>query len=216
MIEQKYLVNSYEPAAAPGTVIFTFVPRGRQHERGQGGIPRRVPQFTVSVRHGLNGLEFDWTGTPDQPGSTGEEIQREIGIRMQERATWMTRVNELVGNVERWARELGWSTKRIEKKLDDARVGMHRVPALLMQEDTCRIILEPVGLSVPGAEGLVDLYLLPGYDDIASLYFYDGRWNIHYIFPNQKGVATPRDAAALHLEKSSLEQVLAELKQNAA
>ena len=35
------------------------------------------------------------------------------------------------------------------------------------------ILLEPVA---PGTEGVVDLYLMPGYDDIASLYHYSNRW----------------------------------------
>ena len=31
-----------------------------------------------------------------------------------------------------------------------------------------------------GAEGLVDLYMLPAYDDIAMLFFFDDRWHLHY------------------------------------
>jgi hypothetical protein len=212
---QKYRVSGYEPVGDPGTVVFTFEPNGLQYERGQGGVPRRVPQFIVSVRRRPDGLDFDWSGSPDNPGPAVDEIQRDIGTRMQERVVWIDRVNELVGIVERWARALGWSTRRVEKKLDDARVVTHRVPALLMQEETCKIILEPVGRSVPGAEGLVDLYLLPGYDDIASLYFYDGRWNLHYLLPDQKAVASPREAAALPLNQESLGQVLTEMKQHA-
>ncbi len=47
-------------------------------------------------------------------------------------------------------------------------------PALLMQEGpSAGLILEPIARSAPGADGVVDLYLLPAYDDIASLYFYN-------------------------------------------
>ena len=42
--------------------------------------------------------------------------------------------------------------------------------------------MEPVARSSPGIEGLVDLYLLPAYDDIASLYHYSGKWHVHYYF----------------------------------
>ena len=111
---------------------------------------------------------------------------------------------------------MGWSTRRVEKKLDDARIGKHRVPALLMQEDTCRVLLEPVGRSTHGAEGVDDLYLMPAYDDIASLYYYENRWNLHYMFPGAKPAATVREAAAMPLTKETLEKVVAELRQHAA
>ena len=135
---------------------------------------------------------------------------------MNERATWIDRVTSLIGQVEQWAQEMGWSTRRLEKKLDDVRVGKHRVPTLLMQEGTCRVLLEPLGRSAPGAEGVVDLYLLPAYDDIASLYYYDNRWNLHYMVPGSKPVATVREAEATPLLKDSLVRVLAEMRQHAA
>ena len=211
--QQKYVVSGYE-AEAGGPVVFTFVPKGLQHERGQGGVPKRVPQYIVAVQGTPGNLDFDWSGSPDHPDSARAEIQAEITVRMRERFAWIARVTELVADVEQWARELGWSTKRVEKKLDDARVGTHRVPALLMQADTCRLILEPVGRSAPGTEGVVDLYLMPAYDDIASIYHYGGRWNLHYVFPDQTPVATVREAKALPLSKETLERVLEEMRQN--
>jgi hypothetical protein len=102
----------------------------------------------------------------------------------------------------------------VEKKLDDARIGSHRVPALVMQADTVRIMLEPIGRSAPGAEGIVDLYLMPAYDDIASIYYYNGRWNLHYTF-GRPPVAQIREAEATPLSRESLERVLAELRQHA-
>jgi hypothetical protein len=104
----------------------------------------------------------------------------------------------------------------VEKKLEDTWIGEHRVPALLMQEETCRVILEPVGRSTPGAEGVVDLYLMPAYDDIATLYYYGNQWNLHYAFPGTRTVATVREADATPLSKQALEKVLAELRKHAA
>ncbi len=48
--KQRYMVSVYEPEEAGGTLIFTFVPKGLQQERGAGGLPKRVPQFVVAVR----------------------------------------------------------------------------------------------------------------------------------------------------------------------
>src|SRR5262249_11324131 len=109
-----------------------------------------------------------------------------------------------------------WATRRVVKKLDDARIGKHRVAALLMQADTCRILLEPVGRSSPGAEGVVDLYLMPAYDDIASLYYYDSQWNLHYTFRGDPSVGNMPEATPTVLTKEAFHKVLTEMRQNAA
>jgi hypothetical protein len=210
----KYMVSGYEHEDAGGAVVFTFVQRGLPQEHGPGGARKRRSEFVVTVRQVRDGLEFDWSGSPDDPGPVRNDIQGEIATRMEERAVCIGRVKELVDVVDGWARELGWSTRRVEKKLDDARVGTHRVPALLLQAETCRIILEPVGRSAPGVEGVVDLYLMPAYDDIASIYYYGDRWMMHYLFPNSKPAPTVREA--MTLSKEALQSVLAEMKQHAA
>src|SRR5206468_3395502 len=114
-----------------------------------------------------------------------EKIAQE---RVKQRAAWIQRVADLVKAVESWAREFGWSTKRIDKKIEDGRLGNHRAAGLVMQEDTVRILLEPIAASAPGSDGLVDLCLMPGYDDIASLYHREGRWHVHYFFSAQNAV----------------------------
>jgi hypothetical protein len=214
--QQRYMVGVFEPAEAGGAYLFTFVPNGLMQVRGPNGASKRVPQFTVAVREEAGGLAFDWGGTSDDPGAAKEEMQAEIAARMKDRTIWIERVSSLVGQVEQWAKELNWSTRRVEKKLDDDRVGKHRVPALLMQEDTCRVLLEPVGRSSLGSEGVVDLYLMPAYDDIASLYFYGNRWNLHYLFPGDRPGAAVREAEAMPVSKETLEKVLTEMRQNAA
>jgi hypothetical protein len=214
--KQRYTISVCELEEGGGTLSFALVPEGLERERGPGGTPRRVPQFVVTVRQEPGGLAFDWSESPDDPGVAREEMEGEIAVRMKERAIWIERVTSLVAQVEQWARELGCSSRRVDKKLEDARIGTHRVPALLMQEGTCRVLLEPLGRSAPGAEGVVDLYLLPAYDDIASLYYYGDRWNLHYLFPDTKPAATVREAEAMPLSKETFEKVLAQMKQDAA
>jgi hypothetical protein len=214
--KQRFMVSVYEPVAAPDTLIFSFVPKGLQQELGPGGMPKRVPQYIVAVRQEAGGLTFDWSGTQDDPGTAREEIEAEAVARMKDRASWLARVTALVDQVEQWAQEMGWSTRRIEKKLEDARIGSHRVPALLMQQDTFRVLLEPIGRSTPGSEGVVDLYLMPAYDDIASLYYYGNQWKLHYVFPGARPVAEMREAEAVPLAKETLAKVLEEMRQHAA
>lgn len=212
---ERYLVSVYESEQTPGTLIFSFLPKGLQYERGPNGAPKRVPLYVVKVRQEAGGLVFDWSGTTDDPGDAREDMQAKIAARMKDRANWIDRVSALVDQVEQWAREMGWSTRRVEKKLDDPWIGKHRVPALLMQEDLCRVLLEPLGPSTPGTEGVADLYLMPAYDDIARLY-YEDQWKLHYMFSGAKPAAEVRNAESVPLSKETLAKVLAEMRQHAA
>ena len=52
-----------------------------------------------------------------------------------------------------------------------------------MEKDTVEVVLNPVARFVPGANGAVDLYVAPAYDDIASLYLEGDHWVVHYGEP---------------------------------
>lgn len=117
--------------------------------------------------------------------------------------------------MEGWAKDLGWSTKRIDRKIEDARLGNHKAAGLVMQEDAVRILLKPISASAPGADGLVDLYLMPGYDDIASLHHREDGWHVHYVFPAQNGVAGIKEGESRPLSKNTLRAVLDEMKKYA-
>jgi len=208
----KYMVSVSEHADRKGILVFTFVPSTKQ---ASGVAPNRVPQFIVWVREQGDNLQFDWGHSPDAPDAAKSEIENEISVRMQARAKWMNRVRQLVQEVSQWAANLGWSTRQLEKSLDDAGVGTHRIPALLMQAETVRVLLEPIGRSSPTTEGIVDLYLMPGYDDIASIYYYNDRWNLHYVF-DDGDLASVEEIEGSPLSQESLERVLTEMRQHAA
>jgi hypothetical protein len=133
----------------------------------------------------------------------------------QLRDDWLRRLVSLNRDVQNWANELGWSTKQIEVPLSDSTIGKYKAPALLLQEDSIRVLLEPIARTAPGAEGVVDLYLMPAYDDIASLYLYDNAWHVHYSFPGTPLVATIRDADAKRLSLETFREVLEAMKANA-
>ncbi|MFI5456334.1 MAG: hypothetical protein ACHRXM_12875 [Isosphaerales bacterium] len=132
------------------------------------------------------------------------------------RVEWLNRLRLLIDRIERWAKELGWSTRRIEKKMKDSQLGTYRAPALILQEETARVLLDPIARSAPGAEGVVDLYLMPGWDDIASLYYSDGEWQLHYMFTESPTVSTIRDAESKPLSFETLKDVLEEMIKNAS
>lgn len=176
---------------------------------------RKIQRFVVLATGNGRQITLDWSETPDDPGKAKEQIEQEIRKRILARVDWMDRINSLINQFESWAKDLGWSTRRIEKKLDDPWIGKHKVPALLLQEVTCKVLLEPIGRSSPGTQGIVDLYLLPGYDDIAGLYFYNDGWKMHYMFEGTPSVPTIQDAPPISLSKENLENVLSEMKANA-
>jgi len=135
---------------------------------------------------------------------------------VKKRDEWIDRLDALVEDIARWVGELGWTPRRIEKRMEESQIGKYKAPALVMQEGTTRVLLEPVARFATGADGVVDLYLMPAYDDIASLYLYDGKWHLHYMFPGSPPVPNTRAAEAKELTKETLQQVLKEMKQNAA
>lgn len=168
-----------------------------------------------------------------QSGTKAEQVNHglrlfEIAIKIEQdffmisnshpdqlRDDWLHRLSVLIENIQNWAVAIGWTTRKIEVTLSDSELGKYKAPALLLQEDNLRVLLEPIARSAPGAEGVVDLYLMPAYDDIASLYFYDNAWHVHYMFPRTPTVATIRDAEAKPLSLDVLRDVLEAMKENA-
>jgi hypothetical protein len=132
-------------------------------------------------------------------------------------ARWKDRLKTLLDEVKTWVERAGWKTRTIEKPVEDRSLGRHKVPVLLMEKDTVEVALNPVSPLVPGAEGAVDLYLVPAYDDIASLYFEGGRWVIHYALPPDPRETHPvSEAEPLPLSEETIIRVLDAIASHAA
>jgi hypothetical protein len=129
---------------------------------------------------------------------------------------WLDCLKSLLSSVQIWAEELGWSVRRVDKPMKDSEIGDYRAPGLLLQEEMLRVGLEPIGRATPGAEGIVDLYALPAYDDIARLYYYNNRWHLHYGGPETLAAVSVLDTPSLPLTKKSLREVLEALKKQHA
>lgn len=124
-------------------------------------------------------------------------------------------VESLVAQVASWAPS-EWATKTYPKRMRDDDGLLHEVPALFLQKGPIRVLLDPIAYDVPGAEAVVDLYLMPTYDDLASLYCRDGEWTIHYDFPappaHPPGEVAPE---ALPLSDETIRQVLDSIAEHA-
>jgi hypothetical protein len=148
--------------------------------------------------------------------ATRKQTDRRVDDSGALRDEWLKVLADLTTKVKNWAEELNWSTRQIAKKMKDSRLGVYEAPALLMQKETTRVLLDPVARFAPGADGVVDLYLMPAYDDIASLYLVDGEWQLHYMFPGAPTVPTIRQAKPCSLSKEAIGRVLDEMSINAS
>ena len=54
------------------------------------------------------------------------------------RDEWLARFGMLVDSVETWARDLDWSTRRIEKKMDDHEIGKYPAPGGRKSGNRCQ------------------------------------------------------------------------------
>jgi hypothetical protein len=132
------------------------------------------------------------------------------------RSQYQKRVKALVKQVTEWAESNEWITKPYPKKMRDVDQQIFEIPALFLQKGPTRVLLDPVAYDVPGAEGVVDLYLMPTYDDMASLYFEDGEWVIHYPLPPES-IETPsvNVSETFALSEKTINQVLDSIAQHA-
>jgi hypothetical protein len=129
------------------------------------------------------------------------------------KAEWLSRLTELITLVEQWAKESDWSTRWIDKRMDDSEIGDYIAPALILQKETARIMLEPITRQGVGADGVVDLYLMPAYDDIASILFCNGDWQLYYSFSR---TLTPQtEQAGEPLSRELMDRILEEMVRNA-
>ena len=127
-------------------------------------------------------------------------------------AEWLDRLDALVKDVKGWVEKSGWRTRVIGKPMKDPVLGPYKAPVLLMEQDTVEVALNPVSRFVPGADGAVDLYLMPAYDDIARLYFEGGRWMINYAFhADPMATHSVAEAEPLPLSEATMNQVLSSI-----
>ena len=127
----------------------------------------------------------------------------------EQRDQFQNRVKALVEQVRGWVEPHEWVTKPYAKKLRDVNNQVYLIPSLFLQKGPIRVLLDPVAFDVPGAEGVVNLYLMPTYDDLASLYFEEGAWRIHYAFPpDPKETHSVIEMEPLPLSEESVNKVL--------
>ena len=124
-------------------------------------------------------------------------------------ADWLGYLNNLVESVQEWSAASGWRGRLTSKHMAENGLGRYEVPVLVLDRDDAEVSLVPVARQVPGADGLVDLFRMPVYDAVASLYLEEGQWFIHYAFtPDTAEVRSAVETERLPLDEGSLNRVL--------
>jgi hypothetical protein len=193
----------------PNLLVFTFLfPRHENHPS-----PRQII-FVVDLTTNEIAIR---SGLDDVDESTTQELTRDVEQRLSLRSQWITRMEELVTTVDRIAQENDWKTKLIPKKLNDRAFGEHTVSSLVMQKDLCQLMLEAHGRTAPGVDGgFAGIYLMPAYDDAASLYFYNNCWNIHARERRSSAIARVASGEARELSRQSLGDILERMHADAS
>jgi hypothetical protein len=133
-----------------------------------------------------------------------------------EREQFQRRVADLVAGFEMEVDRSEWVTRRYPKRLRDDAGQVYEVPALYLQKGATKLLLDPIGYDVPGAEGAADIYLMPTYDPSAGVYFEGGRWVIQYAFPAESTEAhSVVETQALPVSPETINTVLNSIAEHA-
>ena len=131
--------------------------------------------------------------------------------------------NDFASQVERVVRqfeavlaEMKQLARRDEKRMRDETGGVYSVQSLTIFLGAMRLLLDPNGYNLPGCDGAIDLYLLPPYDPVATLYLEHGEWFIHSPNPmTQESIARPTEWGRSALTKESIANLLESIARNA-
>lgn len=194
---------------SPSRALVTYrKPEGHTERQPQAKSQAYVAQVSPD-------FELEWRDGRRPPEWEPSEVDTDARKRGETALTWLRHLDDLIREVIELLPSEGWASRVIEVRLADPEIGVYRAPALLLQKNEVKLLLEPVAREAPGAQGMVDLYRMPRYDDIATLYFYDGRWNIHRFGTENvsegPGFVTYRDLPAQPLTSDTLRELVDEM-----
>jgi hypothetical protein len=102
--------------------------------------------------------------------------EERVGDPEAGKAEWLDQLNDLLALVEGWSEASGWRTRRTTKPVTEPGLGRYDVPLLLVERGDVEFVFSPLARTGSAAGGVVDLYRMPGYDDVVRLAYEGGRW----------------------------------------
>jgi hypothetical protein len=82
-----------------------------------------------------------------------------------------------MGAIKSWAEQRHWFVDEQEKTVEEDHIGRYTVPTLFIQAPSGKIIVEPIGCDIMGAQGRVDIESFPSLNRLL-LVLIDGEWKI--------------------------------------
>jgi hypothetical protein len=129
---------------------------------------------------------------------------------------FVKQVESVISDFETSLSGRDWSMRRDPKRMRDEIGNVYTVQALTLIKGPVRLLLDPNGYDIPGADGFMDLYLLPPYDPVATLYLEDGQWFIHSPFPAAlEAIDNPKRWTRSDLTKESINDTLESIVEHA-
>ena len=88
---------------------------------------------------------------------------------------WLADVERIIGQAKAWAEKREWATKLDKLSITEEVFGTYEAPQLLIHTAQGRLLLDPVGKDIIGAQGRFDFCVMPSYDAV-PLIKTDGNW----------------------------------------
>lgn len=93
------------------------------------------------------------------------------------RDDWLVKLTELTASIRTWAERRRWFVDEHEKTIEEDHIGRYAVPTLFIRAPSGKIVVEPVGCNIIGAQGRVDIESFPSLNRVL-LILVDGQWRI--------------------------------------
>lgn len=123
--------------------------------------------------------------TPEQSAQGRRHLETVIAIlRDLLLPEWVGALERLAQEAETWSQRQDWGVKRDPKPLHEPLLGIYSAPRLLIHTVEGRLLLDPVTRFAAGAEGLVELSVMPSYDSV-RLTRANGTWDIQPDPPDE-------------------------------
>jgi len=153
------------------------------------------------------------TVAPDQP-ATALQAQNGVqafaklkdAVRKVALSEWLPQARNLINQIEEWAKEFGWTTRRQAKTMTELLLAKYELDQLYMFADGNLYILDPLARFIPGGLGAFDLSIQPSFY-ITSIYRHaDGIWYVRLDL-GQDGVrgSEPEPVSANSLRRAIIE-----------
>lgn len=95
------------------------------------------------------------------------------------RDEWIAAVGDFMDETETWAKRQGWGVLREPKVIKEDDIGTYSVPRMLLHDLFGRVVLDPVARFVMGAEGRIDIHVIPSWESLIIVRMPEG-WDLIY------------------------------------